>query len=157
MCWKRAFLFSYACHTWSQMKTILRLSIWICWKQNTNQVLWQMGMKGPVLAPVCFRNNGIIMSAMASQITSITNVYLSFYSYTDQRKYHKSSASLASVRGIHRWPVNSPHRNSVTRKMFMFDDAIMRIPYVWIIYIYIYIYIYSVLLRYVCVIVSWCV
>ena len=29
------------------------------------------------------------------------------------------------VRGIHRWPVNSPHRGPVTRKMFPFDDVIM--------------------------------
>ena len=27
--------------------------------------------------------------------------------------------------GIHRWPVNSPHKGSVTRKMFSFDDVIM--------------------------------
>ena len=30
----------------------------------------------------------------------------------DQRK-HQSSASLAFVRGIHRWPVNSPHKGPV--------------------------------------------
>ena len=38
-----------------------------------------------------------------------------------------SSASLAFVRGIHRWPVNSPHNGPVTRKMFPFDDVIMNI------------------------------
>ena len=43
----------------------------------------------------------------------------------DQRK-HQSSASLAFVWGIHRGPVNSPHKGSVTRKMFPFDDVIMR-------------------------------
>ena len=41
-----------------------------------------------------------IMSAMASQITSITIVYSNVYSGTDQRK-HQSSASLACVREIH--------------------------------------------------------
>ena len=40
-------------------------------------------------------------------------------------KKHQSSASLAFVRGIHRWPVNSPHKWPVTRKMFPFDDVIM--------------------------------
>ena len=40
------------------------------------------------------------MSAMASQITSLTIVYPSVYSGGDQRK-HKSSASLAFVREIH--------------------------------------------------------
>ena len=43
----------------------------------------------------------------ASQITSITIVYLTAYSVTD-KKTHQSSASLAFVRGIHQWPVNSP-------------------------------------------------
>ena len=42
----------------------------------------------------------------------------------DQRK-HQSSASLAFVRGIHRGPVNSPHKRPVTRKMFPFDDVII--------------------------------
>ena len=41
------------------------------------------------------------------------------------KKKFKSSASLAFVRGIHRWPVNSPHKGPVTRKMFLFDDVIM--------------------------------
>ena len=49
-----------------------------------------------------------MMSAMASQITSLTMVNSTVYSGADQRK-HQSSASLAFVRGIHRWPVNSPH------------------------------------------------
>ena len=50
--------------------------------------------------------SGIIMGAMMSQITSITIVYSTVYSVADQRK-HQSSASLAFVRGIHRWPVNA--------------------------------------------------
>ena len=40
-------------------------------------------------------------------------------------KKHQSSASLAFVRGIHRGPVNSPHKGPVTRKMLPFDDVIM--------------------------------
>ena len=64
------------------------------------------------------------MSAMASQTTRLTIVYSTVYSSADQRK-HQSSASLAFVRGIHRWPVNSPHKWPVTRRMFPFDDVIM--------------------------------
>ena len=64
------------------------------------------------------------MSTMASQITSLTIVYSTVYSGVDQRK-HQSSASLAFVRGIHRSPVNSPHKGQVTRKIFPFDDVIM--------------------------------
>ena len=65
------------------------------------------------------------MSPIAYQITSLTIVYSTVYSDTYQRK-HKSSASLAFVRGIHRWPVNSPHKGPVTRKIFPFDDVIMK-------------------------------
>ena len=68
----------------------------------------------------------VIMGAIASQITSLTIVYTTVYSDTDQRKY-QSSASLAFVRGIHRGPVNSPHKWPVTRKMFPFDDVIMKV------------------------------
>ena len=57
------------------------------------------------------------MSAMSSQITSLTVVYSSVYSGADQRK-HQSYASLAFVLGIHRWPVNSSHKGPVTRKIF---------------------------------------
>ena len=67
------------------------------------------------------------MDAAASQITSLTIVYSTVYSDADQRK-HQSSASLAFVRGIHRWPVNSLHKWPVTRKMFSFDDVIMIHP-----------------------------
>ena len=69
-------------------------------------------------------NCDVIMGAMASKITSFTIVYSIVYSDADQGK-HQSSASLAFVRGIRRWPVNSPHKWSVTRKMFPFDDVIM--------------------------------
>ena len=41
------------------------------------------------------------MSAIASQITSLTTIHLTVYSHADQWK-HLSSASLAFVRGIHR-------------------------------------------------------
>ena len=64
------------------------------------------------------------MTTMAAQITTLTVVYSIVYSDANQRK-HQSSASLAFVRGIHRWTVNSPHKLTVTRKMFPFDDVIM--------------------------------
>ena len=68
--------------------------------------------------------NDVIMSAMATQITGVSIVCSSVGSGEDQRK-HQSPASLAFVLGIHRWPVNSPHKRPVTRKMFPFDDVIM--------------------------------
>ena len=46
------------------------------------------------------------MGAVASQITNLTSVYSSVYPDADQRK-HQSSASLAYVRGIHRYFLNA--------------------------------------------------
>ena len=66
----------------------------------------------------------VIMGVMASQITSLTIVYSTVYSGADQST-HQSSASLAFVWGIHRGPVNSPHKWPATRIMFPFDDVIM--------------------------------
>ena len=90
------------------------------------------------LCHLCLRANGrwpcyivpehyfdVTMGLVASQITSLMIVYSSVYSDADQRK-HQSSASLAFVWGIHRGPVNSPHKWPVTRKMFPFDDVIVK-------------------------------
>ena len=66
----------------------------------------------------------VIMSTMASQITSVRIVCSTVHSGADQRN-HQSSASLAFVRGIYRWPVDSPHKRPAARKMFPFDDGIM--------------------------------
>ena len=77
-------------------------------------------------------NNDVLMSAMTSQITGASVVCSTVGSGTDQRK-SQSSASLAFVRGIHRWPMNSPHKRPVTRKMFPFDEVIMHIKQsVWL-------------------------
>ena len=65
------------------------------------------------------------MGAIVSQITSLTIVYSIVDSDADQRK-HQSSVSLAFLMGIHRGPVNSPYKWPVTRKMFPFDDVIMK-------------------------------
>ena len=78
----------------------------------------------PQIAYFRYHYSDVIMGSMVSQITSLTIVYSTVYSDADQTK-HQSSASLAFVRGIRRWPVNSPHKWPVTRKMFPFDDVIM--------------------------------
>ena len=64
----------------------------------------------------------IIMSVMASQISDVSIVYWIICSGADQRN-HQSSVSVAFMRGIHRWPLNSPHKGPVTRKMFPFGDV----------------------------------
>ena len=80
------------------------------------------GVQLPLLLEVHYSD--VIIGARESQITSLTIVYPTVYSDADQRK-HQSSASLAFVRGIHRWPVNSPHNGPVKQKIFPFDDVIM--------------------------------
>ena len=53
--------------------------------------------------------SAVIMGGVASQTTSLAIVYSTVYTGMDQRKY-KSSASLTFVQGIHRSPVNFPHK-----------------------------------------------
>ena len=72
----------------------------------------------PLYSTVCWIHySDVIMGSMASQIIGLTIVYSTVYSGADQRKL-QSSASLAFVRGIHRWPVISPHEWPVRGKYF---------------------------------------
>ena len=68
--------------------------------------------------------NDVIMTTMASQITSVTVVYSTVYSDADQRK-HQSSASLAFVWGFHRDRWIPRTKGQLRGKMFPFDDVIM--------------------------------
>ena len=101
---------------------------WICRKQaleTVSQTLCGLINQIPLNWEFLLHHyNDVIMRAIASQITSLTIVYSIIYSDADQRK-HQISASLAFVQGIHRGPVNSPHKWPVSRKMFPFDDVIM--------------------------------
>ena len=67
----------------------------------------------------CFCSNACNRKMLLLLVISLT-----VYSGAGQRK-HQNSASLAFVREIHRWPVNSSHKWPVTRKMLPFDDVIM--------------------------------
>ena len=79
--------------------------IFICWRISISwrKVTWLRHIihdNHGTLIPHC---NNVIMSAMASQITSLTIVYSNVYSGADQRKL-QSSASLAFMSGIHQFP-----------------------------------------------------
>ena len=90
-----------------------------------NYIVYQLDVCGDFSAETCREHyNDVIMGGIASQIISRTIVYSTVYSDADER-IHQSSASLAFVWGIHRWPVNYLHKWPVTRKMFPFDDVIM--------------------------------
>ena len=74
---------------------------------------------------VYMHNRYVIMSTLA-QITGVWIVCPTVCSSRSKKTLNdQCSASLAFVRGIHRWPVDSPHKEPVTRKMFPFDDVIM--------------------------------
>ena len=85
-----------------------------------------------ICSPQCriIHYTDVIMSAMASQITGVSIVSLTVCSGADQRK-HQRSASLTFVRGICRWPVDSPHNGPVTWKMFPFDCFIVMLKFSW--------------------------
>ena len=95
----------------------VRTPVFFC-PQEATLFLWR------IHAETAVHYDDVIMGTIASQITSLTIVYSTLYSGADQSK-HQSSASLAFVWGIHRGPVNYPHKRPVTRKMFPFDDVIM--------------------------------
>ena len=65
------------------------------------------------------------MSVIASQITSNSTIHLTNCSRQDQRIIKAPRYWSFVWRGIHRWPVNSPHKGPVTRKMFPFIGVIM--------------------------------
>ena len=66
----------------------------------------------------------VIITTMASQISSLTAVYSTVYSDADQKKTSKLRVTDLCV-GNSPGPVNSSHKGPVTREMFPFDDVIM--------------------------------
>ena len=92
-------------------------------KRNTS--LWYNELSMPLswinyitkTRPNVDRYSGVIMSAMASLITSVTIICSNICSGAEQRK-HQNSASLSFVRGIHRWPVVSRTKGQWPGKCF---------------------------------------
>ena len=80
----------------------------------------------------CIHYIDVIMTMMASQITSLTVVYSTVYSDADQRK-HQSSASLAFVWGIHRDRLRGKCFHLMTSSCYYVMSAkmIMEISWNW--------------------------
>ena len=91
---------------------------------GSNEKKQAVSNDGHEIVEISIRYSDVMMSVMSPQITGISIVCSNVCSGANQRKY-QSSASLAFVRVIHRWPVDSPHKGPVTRKMYPFDDIIM--------------------------------
>ena len=115
----------------SLKRSLLRFCPWhdncakvACPKVYTCTSSWWNGSQLRTGNSMSYHYDDVIIGTIASQITSLMSVYSTVYSGADQSK-HQCSASLAFVWGIHRGPVNSPHKWPVTRKMFPFDDVIM--------------------------------
>ena len=72
-------------------------------KSQTRRII--RGIYCVTLQSINYHYDDVVMGAIASEITRLTIVYSTVYSDADQRK-HQSTASLASVRGIHRGPVH---------------------------------------------------
>ena len=121
------------CMKWELSYCCLHCIYWYKCRHRSSAVLMFEEIFFRVLASTKLHYNDVIKGAITSQITSPTIVYLTVCSDEDQRKY-QSSASLAFLRGIHRWLVNSPHKWPVTRKMFPFDDVIMDYRFLWHLY-----------------------
>ena len=94
-----------------------KTAVMSCWRNVCNDLMaWNELQLNELSLQWC--NNG--RDSLSNHQPHDSNVY----SDADERK-HQSSTSLAFVQGIHRGPVNSPHKWSVTRKMFPFHDVIM--------------------------------
>ena len=113
-------------HLWKHTRSIRSLKL--IWNRvlmsphwTLEFIFYAMLMALRIMAWQCHQRyyHDVVMSAMASQITSLVIVYSTVYSSADQRK-HEISASPAFVQEIHRWPVNSPHKGPVMTKMFPF-------------------------------------
>ena len=89
---------------------------------NTNEALWWIWVNKSHNSTSPWRHNerdGVSNSPASRLFTQ------PFIQAHIKEKKNQSSALLAFVRGIHRWPLNSLHIGPVTRKMFLFDDVIM--------------------------------
>ena len=96
------------------------------WGKNTLfnlQVLSILMMFCKKKEAIIMRYNDAIMSAMASQITSVSIVCNCLFRHRPKKT--SKLCVTGPCEGIHRSPVDTPQKRPVTRKMFPFDDVIM--------------------------------
>ena len=136
VCHSTAFIHTLQCLLCFYLTPRLRQCAVVCGKKSTRH-LWMIKLPGTnndavfvrtlsrKLFSACAYNhkryNDAIMGAMAFQITSLTIVHSNIYSGADQE-----NANAPRHYPLCGSPVNSPQKWPVTRKMFPFDDVIMR-------------------------------
>ena len=86
---------------------------WHCFRHDSC-ISWTPEQIPKFIQHIYHNEIGLIITVKWMQ-WRLTIVYSTVYLGADRRK-HQSSASLTFVRGIHRWPVNSPHKGPVTRE-----------------------------------------
>ena len=73
--------------------------------------------------------NSVVCLNQTTQLRVVCEMNIVLYKYLNICNkwiaFLSPNIALAFVMGIHRWPVNSPHKGPVTRKMFPFDDVII--------------------------------
>ena len=90
---------------------------------RSRNTLWQFtGSSQKFCSPLLWRHNGRDGVSYHQPNDCLLN-----RSFRRRSKKASTCASLDFVRGIHQWPVNSPYKWPVTRKMFPFDDVTMAI------------------------------
>ena len=109
----------------SKMVAILQTTIWYSFSWMNIVVYWQKSHIKAWVYSLHWRHNG-------QDSVSIHQPHECLFDRLFRRrsKKYQSSTSLAFVWGIHRRPVNSPHKWPVTRKMFTLDDVIMDAYYI---------------------------
>ena len=85
---------------------------------------WTHTKNNPWVGPECMN---AWCAAKCPHMKHYSDVIMSRLIRCRSNNRHQSSASLAFVRGIHRWPVKSPHKGPVTQKIFPFDDVTMKV------------------------------
>ena len=117
-------IFVHQCFRWQQwgedninsmeknpLNTLLKLIDSAICTYIFSQIVFYLEMKPTIDSTLACHYSDVIMSAMSSQITCASIVCLNVCS-ANQRK-HQNSASLAFVRGIHRWPMISPTKGQI--------------------------------------------
>ena len=84
---------------WTNTGTLYTGPLGIHFREICNEITTYLKIIGLKMQSIHYSD--VIMTTIASQITSLTVVYSTVYSDADQRK-HQSSTSLAFVWGIHR-------------------------------------------------------
>ena len=114
---------------------LILIVLWPVWSRHrydhkiTTRIITSSILICDIRVRLTLSYSDVIMGVIASQITGVLIVCSTVCSGAEQRK-DQSSASLVFVRGNHRWLVDSPHKETVRRKKFPFDETSCTFNYI---------------------------